>query len=137
MKLHRTTRYNPELFSLIPLVNVLALVFAFLTLGQHFVLSPGLSVSLPVSPFALNAAREARIVNITAGATPQIYFGDQRVTLEELGQRLARDTSPQRTLLVRADRAVPYEVVSNVMNLGLARGFAVTMAATASEARPQ
>jgi len=129
MKLHRTTRYNPELFSLIPLVNVLALVFAFLTLGQHFVLSPGLSVSLPVSPFALNTAKDARIINITAGAIPQIFFGDQRVTLDDLASRLSADTSAERTLLVRADRAVPYQVVSDVMNLGLSHGFAVTMAA--------
>lgn len=130
MKLHRTSRYNPELFNVIPLINVLFLALAFATLGRTFVLQPGLSVNLPTSQFNLNIQRHALIVSITAGALPSIYFADRRVELPELEAALANPDIKNRALIIRADRAVPYEVVSDVMNAGLRQGYSVAVAAT-------
>ncbi len=131
MKLHRTTRYNPELFNLVPLVNVLVLVLAFVTLSHTFVLQPGISVSLPFSTFALGPQRNPHIVSITGGATPLVYFHDEKVTLVELDQKLAHTGIKDRLLIIRADRSVPYDTVSRVMNIGLQRGYSVVMAASA------
>jgi len=130
MKLQRTSKYNPELFNLIPLINVLFLSLAFATLGRTFILQPGLSVALPVSPFTLSLQRHTQIVSITAGALPTIYFQDKRVELKELEALLAQPGIKERSLIIRADRAVPYEFVSNVMNLGLRQGYSVAVAAT-------
>jgi biopolymer transport protein ExbD len=130
MKLQRTSKYNPELFNLIPLINVLFLSLAFATLGRTFILQPGLSVALPVSPFTLSLQRHTQIVSITAGALPTIYFQDRRVELKELEAQLAQPGIKERSLIIRADRAVPYEFVSNVMNLGLRQGYSVAVAAT-------
>jgi len=129
MKLQRTVKYNPELFNLIPLVNVLFLTLAFVTLGNSFLLQPGVTVSLPVSSFALGAQRHPQIVSITAGALPAIYFRDKPVALAELDRMLAQPGGAERSLIIRADKAAPYELVSNVMNLGLRRGYSVAMAA--------
>lgn len=130
MKLHRTVKYNPELFNLIPLINVLFLALAFATLGSTFVVQPGLSIVLPVSSFVLSSQRHPQIVSITAGALPTIYFEDKKVELKQLEERLSRSEVKDRSLIIRADRAVPYELVSDVMNLGLRRGYSVTVAAT-------
>jgi biopolymer transport protein ExbD len=130
MKLHRTVKYNPELFNLIPLINVLFLALAFATLGSTFVVQPGLSIVLPVSSFVLSPQRHPQIVSITAGALPTIYFQDKKVEFQELDERLARPEVKDRSLIIRADRAVPYELVSAIMNLGLRRGYSVAVAAT-------
>ena len=130
MKLHRTVKYNPELFNLIPLINVLFLALAFATLGNTFVVQPGLSIVLPVSSFVLTPQRHPQIVSITAGALPTVYFEDKKVELQELDERLSRSEAKDRSLIIRADRAVPYELVSAVMNLGLRRGYTVAVAAT-------
>jgi len=130
MKLHRTAKYNPELFNLIPLINVLFLALAFATLSQSFILQPGLSVVLPVSSFALTPQRHPQIVSITAGALPTMYFQDKKVELRELETLLSDPKIKDRSLIIRADRAVPYELVSNVMNLGLRQGYSVAVAAT-------
>ncbi|MEI7959049.1 MAG: biopolymer transporter ExbD [Verrucomicrobiota bacterium] len=130
MKLHRTVKYNPELFNLIPLINVLFLALAFATLGNTFVVQPGLSIVLPVSSFVLTPQRHPQIVSITAGALPTVYFEDKKVELWELDERLSRSEAKDRSLIIRADRAVPYELVSAVMNLGLRRGYTVAVAAT-------
>ena len=50
--------------------------------------------------------------------------------LQELDERLSRSEAKDRSLIIRADRAVPYELVSAVMNLGLRRGYTVAVAAT-------
>ena len=130
MKLHRTAKYNPELFNLIPLINVLFLALAFATLGNSFVVQPGLSIVLPVSSFVLSQQRHPQIVSITAGALPTLYFQDKKVELSDLEERLSRSEVKDRSLIIRADRAVPYELVSAVMNLGLRRGYSVAVAAT-------
>ena len=129
MKLQRTVKYNPELFNLIPLINVLFLALAFATLCHGFVQQPGLSVALPSSSFTLGPQRRPQIVSITAGALPTLYFQDKRVELDELEQRLAQPGIADRSLVIRADRAVPFELVSNVMNLGLRQGYSVSIAA--------
>ena len=133
MKLQRTVRYNPELFNLIPLVTVLFLVFALVTLSNTFVLQPGVSVALPISSFALGAQRNAQIVTITAGAVPEIYFHDRKVALEEFERQLAHGGVRERSLIVRADRSVPFDLVSRIVDSALQRGYSVAMAAS----RPQ
>ena len=129
MKLQRTVKYNPELFNLIPVVNVLFLSLAFFVLSNSFILQPGLAITLPVSSFTLNAQRHPQIVSITAGALPTLYFRDKKVELDELDRMLAEPGVKDRTLVIRADRQTPYELVSNVMNLGLRRGYSVAVAA--------
>ncbi len=129
MKLHRTVKYNPEFFNLIPLVNVLFLVVAFLTLSNTFVLQPGVTVALPASSFALGPQSNAQIINISAGPIPTLHFHGERVSVEELEQKLSNPVVKDRSLIIRADRSVPYELVSNVANLGLQRGYSVVLAA--------
>ncbi|MEI6350177.1 MAG: biopolymer transporter ExbD [Verrucomicrobiota bacterium] len=130
MKLHRTVKYSPELYLLVPLANVLFLLLAFVTLSKTFILQPGLSVVLPFSSFALGPERTPQIVSITAGAIPVIYFQDEKVTADELDQKLSQGTARDRSLIIRADRAVPYDTVSRVMNIGLQRGYSVAVAAS-------
>ena len=129
MKLHRTVTYNPEVFNLIPLINVLFLTMAFFVLGNTFIMQPGLAIVLPVSSFTLSPQRNPQIVSITSGALPTLYFRDKKVELDELDRQLAEPGVKDRALVIRADRQTPYELVSQVMNLGLRRGYSVAVAA--------
>ena len=99
MKLHRTVKYSPELYLLVPLANVLFLLLAFVTLSKTFILQPGLSVVLPFSSFALGPERTPQIVSITAGAIPVIYFQDEKVTADELDQKLSQGTARDLSLI--------------------------------------
>ena len=55
---------------MLPLVNVLFLVLAIFALSSRFVLQPGISVALPVSPFTLGPQQNPEIVSVTAAPTP-------------------------------------------------------------------
>jgi len=120
MKLSRTVNYNPALFNLIPLVNVLFLLLIFFALSTTFVLQPGISVTLPYSSFALSPQRNPQVVSITAG--PAIFFHDERLSIEELRKSLA-DSG-----IIKADRDTPYDLIMKIMNDALQLGFSVVLA---------
>jgi biopolymer transport protein ExbD len=128
VKLTRSFQIHPALFNVIPLVNVIFLVLVFFALSSRFVLQPGMAVSLPVSAFTLGPQMDAKIVSVTAAPVPTIYFLDQKMTLEELRQQLAAHRGRERSLIVKADRGTPYDLVMQIMNEGLKLGFSVVLA---------
>lgn len=128
MKLTRTFKVHPALFNVVPLINVTFLVVVFFALSSRFVLQPGMAITLPVSGFTLGPQRDAKIVSVTAAPVPSIYFRDQKVTVEELRAQLAESRGKERSLIVKADRGTPYDLVVQIMNEGLKLGFSVVLA---------
>jgi biopolymer transport protein ExbD len=131
MKLTRTLKFNPALFSVIPLINVIFLVVLFFVLSSRFVLQPGLAVTLPASSFTLGPRVDAQIVSITAAPVPAIYHRDQRVSLDELRQRLADTKVRERSLIIKADKNTPYDLVVKITDDALKLGFSVILATDA------
>ena len=117
MKLTRNLKFNPALFGVIPLINVLFLVVLFFALSSRFVLQPGLAVTLPPSAFTLNPRIDAQIISVTAAPVPAIYHRDQRVSLEELRQRLAQTNVKERAIVLKADKNAPYDLVVQITKL--------------------
>ncbi len=128
MKLTRSLKFNPALFGVIPLINVIFLVVLFFVLSSRFVLQPGLAVTLPASSFTLGPRVDAQIVSITAAPVPVIYHRDQRVSLDELRQRLADTKVRERSLIIKADKSTPYDLVVKITDEALKLGFSVILA---------
>jgi biopolymer transport protein ExbD len=128
MKLTRTLKFNPALFSVIPLINVVFLVVLFFTLSSRFVLQPGLAVTLPASSFTLGPRVDAQIVSVTAAPVPAIFHRVQRVSLDELRQRLAETKAGERSLIIKADKSTPYDLVVKITDEALKLGFSVILA---------
>ncbi len=134
MKLTRSLKIPVWLFSVIPLVNVVFLVVVFFALSSRFMLQPGLAVTLPASSFALAPRDGAQIISITSAPVAAIYFHDQRVTPDELRQRLGESRAKERTLIIKADKDTPYALVVQLTDEALRLGFSVILA-TGSERR--
>ena len=130
MKLSRTVQVHPFLFSLVPLVNVVFLLLIFYGLSSNFVLQPGLTVSLPVSKFSLGPQSNPQIVSVISGPPPAIYFNQQKLSFDELARSLATTRGTDRSLIIKADRNTPYDLVMQIMNEGLRTGFSVVLATT-------
>jgi len=128
MKLSRTVHFNPALVAIVPLVTVVFLVLMFFVLSSRFVLQPGITASLPYSPFVLGPQHNPQILTITAIPVPTIYFRDQKLSLSELAGALSHQRSKDRTLVVKADRGTSYDLVVSVMNMGLQQGYSVVLA---------
>jgi len=128
MKLTRTSHFNPALFGVIPLVNVLFLFLVFHALSSNYVLQPGISITLPFSTFALGPQRNPRIVTVTSAPAPAIYYRDEKFTFENFSKKLAADHGKDRSLIIRADRDAPYFLVVKIMSQGLQSGYSVVLA---------
>jgi biopolymer transport protein ExbD len=131
VKLTRTVRFRPELFHVLPLVNVLFLALFLFALSSRFTLQSGVSLNLPTSPFTLAPQRNPLIISITAAPLPTVYLREEKVTPRELDVLLQDKALAGRPILLRADRETPYEQITEISNLALRRGFAVALAYTA------
>src|ERR1041385_5023364 len=131
MKLSRTKEHNFGWLLIIPLLDILFLLVFFLLLSSNFVLQPGIAVSMPFSRFALGPQINQQIISITGGAVPAIYFRDQKINLEQLGPLLDAAKRENRSIIIKADRTTPYELVIAVSNAALEHGInSVALATT-------
>jgi biopolymer transport protein ExbD len=126
---------------LAPVVNVVLLLLCFFLLSSSFVLQPGIKVDPPRSAIGIGTPASRLIVAVTLA--PQqyddkgaplkresvLYFNDQIVTLD--GLRAALDKLPtsrlQQTLVVKADKDVPFDLITSITSTALPR-FAVVLA---------
>jgi len=123
MKLERTVDFNFGWLVLLALVNLAFLLIFFLLLSSNFILQQGISISMPFSRFTLGPQTNQQIISITGGATPAIYFQDQRVTLGQLGPLLDGTRSRDQSIIIKADRSASYETVAQVANAALEHGI--------------
>ena len=130
MKLSRTKDYNFGWLIVLSLIDVVFLLMFFLLLSSNFILQPGISVSLPFSRFTLGPQTNQQIISITGGAAPSIYFRDQRTSLEQLGPLLDEAKREGRSIIIKADRLTPYELVVAVTNAALDHGITSVALAT-------
>jgi biopolymer transport protein ExbD len=133
MKLTRSVHLNPFLIFLIPLVDLCFLLLLLFLVSSTFLLHPGISVNLPFSKFTLGPQKNPIIVSITPGPYPLIYYRDQQVKLDDLARQLQEDRSPDRSIIVQADRLTPQGSVVEVMNLCLENGYSVVLATSPKE----
>jgi len=130
MKLSRTKEYNFGWLVMIPLLDVIFILVFFLLISPHFMLQPGISVSMPFSRFTLGPQINQQIISITGGAASAIYFRDQKVTLEQLGPMLEAAKRDSQSIIIKADRFTPYEMVVAVTNAALEHGITSVALAT-------
>jgi biopolymer transport protein ExbD len=123
MKLSRTKEYNFGWLVLFPLIDVVFLLIFFTLLSSNFILQPGIAISAPATPFLLGAQRNPQIISITGGAVPSIYFRDQKTSIERLGLLLDAAKRENRSIIIKADRQTPYELVVAVTNVALEHGI--------------
>jgi biopolymer transport protein ExbD len=133
MKLSRTKEYSFGWLVFLAVVDVTFLLVFFLLLSSNFILQQGISVSMPFSRFTLGPQTKLQIVSITGGAVPAIYYRDQKVTIAQLGPLLDAAKREGLSIIIRADRSTPYEIVAQVTNAALEHGItSVALAATPS-----
>lgn len=128
MKLVRSAGPHPALIFVAPALDVvLALVF-FIVLSTSFLLQPGVSVSVPVSPFLLAPQRDPQVVSVTAPPLSAVYFESDEVSLEALRDRLRDQQGRRRTVIIKADHLAPFDLVARVMNVSLELGYPTVLA---------
>lgn len=128
MKLVRTAGLHPALIFVAPALDVvLALVF-FIVLSTSFLLQPGVSVSVPSSPFLLAPQRDPQVISVTAPPLSAVYFESDEVSVEALRERLLAQQGRRRTVVIKADQLAAFDLVARVMSVSLELGYPTVLA---------
>jgi len=129
MSLARRQRIQPAFLYFAPAIDVVLTLTLFLVLSTGFLLQPGIAVQVPLSPFALAPVKNPALISLTGAPAPAVYFENEEVAFDELRERLLnRPPSASSSLVIKADRTVPYDKVVAVMNVALELGFSVVLA---------
>ncbi|MFV0338607.1 MAG: ExbD/TolR family protein [Chthoniobacterales bacterium] len=130
MSLSRRYPNQPIFLYFAPAIDLCITIVFFIILSTNFLLQPGIAVNVPLSPFALAPLRNPEVVSLTGSPNPALYFQNQEVSLDELKQRLSNrpETAVNTALIIKSERSVPYERVTDVANLALELGISVILA---------
>jgi biopolymer transport protein ExbD len=110
-----------------PILAVLLSLVFYLLLGGYFVLQPGVALKAPDSPFMLLPQHDPQVVSVTGAPLPQIYYDNSVLTTAELEEAL-RKTHATGSLIIKADRLAPYDLLVRIMTIGVHCGFTVVLA---------
>ena len=122
-----TRRYAPSLKpksgwpELTALIDVLFLILLFFALSGSFVRISGIGVELPRMQAPSVASVERFVVTVAPPESPgkpcQLFFQDKLMSVDMLRQHFfkLKDTGSRASVIICADRRVPFETVPRVM----------------------
>jgi len=106
------------------------LALGFFLAVSPFVVQPGLNLQLPTAPFSGGERFDGMVLSVVRGGW--FYFDDERLDSARIGPALAASAKahPGRTLIIEADRRVPFERVVEAWNCALEAGISEVCLAT-------
>lgn len=128
MKLESGLRHHIWALHAAPVLDVVLLLLVFFLLGSNFVLRSGISVELPFSSSILPPVAQSHVVTVSPGLAPVIYFDEKRVSLEQLGEELEKETRGRRHIILKADRLASHGIVMEISDLVLSHGYELAVA---------
>jgi len=137
MRFPRTNKIFRGQLEAAPFSGVFFLLVIFLLLSSSLVFIPGVPIRLPEAVNLPGTGNPTLVVALDA--TGQIYFENQITTEIQLKVRLrvAAETSPEPlTLVVQADKSVPYETLQRLLLLAGDAGIKEMLMATRPQAAP-
>jgi len=110
------------LLNITPLIDVLFILIIFFAVSSTFLEQPGIKLALPEAQKTDLQKVEKAVVFISADQ--QIQFQNKEVGLENLGPIIkdAMTQSPDHSLIINADKRVPYGFVVKIMDIARQSG---------------
>jgi len=118
MKFRRklTLRTNVEL---IPLIDVVFQLIAFFMISTTFILTPGISLTLPGSTTSEPVIMTRLVITIVS--EDELYLNKERYDIKALDQKLASLSDAQKkkikSIVVEGDEKVPYSLMIEVLDI--------------------
>jgi len=105
-----------SVFSYSSLTDIVLLLVIFFLLTSQFVILTGVKVKLPGSQTLEQSEPTKLIVTITSEGA--IYAGQDQTGIDQLAEKLRaiKDTTPETSLIIRADKTVQIDLVIKVID---------------------
>jgi len=111
---------------LVPMIDVVFQLVVFFMVSSTFILTPGISLTLPESSTSEPVAMGKLVVTVVSDE--EIYLNKERYSLEEIGPALDRlkakkEENAIRTVVLEADRTVSYSLMVKTLDALRRGGF--------------
>jgi biopolymer transport protein ExbD len=124
MQFRRRLKPNVNV-DLVPMIDVVFQLVVFFMVSSTFILTPGISLSLPESSSSEPVVMTKLVVSIIG--EDEIYLNKEKYSLDGLHAALSEmdDESLDgiKTVVLEGDRRVSYEVLVNVLDILRKHGF--------------
>ena len=129
----RQKRVIKPLINLAPLVDVLFLLLIFFVVTSTFVEQPNIKLELPATKHTESSRLDKIVLSISRGG--KLFLQSEPVERDELQKSLRRVMLDMgnETLVLKADKWIPYGVVVDIMDDAKGAGFKRVIAPTILE----
>lgn len=129
----REKRVTKSIINLTPMVDMLFLILLFFLVTSSFIEQPNIKLELPSTKYASTSKIEERVLTISQDG--KLFFHNEPVERNDLIPVLKKAFSQQedKTLILRADKNVPYGAVVDVMDAAKGAGLKRIVAPTILE----
>ncbi len=126
----REKRVTKSIINLTPMVDMLFLILLFFLVTSSFIEQPNIRLELPSTKYASTSKIEERTLTISQDG--KLFYQNKPVERKDLIAILKDAFSRQddKTLVLRADKNVPYGVVVDVMDAAKGAGLRRIVAPT-------
>lgn len=100
-----------------PLIDVVFLLLIFFMLSSHFVVQPGIRLTLPTATMAKLHPEEDIIVFI--GSDNSLYLNEEKIVLDDLFGKLCNklNESEKKSVVIKADEKIDLGLAVKVMDI--------------------
>ena len=129
----REKRITKSIINLTPMVDMLFLILLFFLVTSSFIEQPNIKLELPSTRYASTSKVEERVLTISEDG--KLFFQNKPVERKDLITVLKNAFLKQddKTLVLRADKNVPYGVVIDIMDAAKGAGLRRIVAPTIFE----
>ncbi len=112
-----------SIFSYSSLTDIVMLLLIFFLLTSQFVIQTGVKVKLPGSRTNEQTEQSRMIVTLTSAGG--VYLGNEETSIDQLPAKLglAKGTTAEDNLIIRADKVVPVDLVIKVIDAAKTTGI--------------
>jgi biopolymer transport protein ExbD len=130
----REKKRTVRILNVTSLVDVMFILIIFFMLSTTFIEQPNIKLELPRAMYAEKSNVEPTVL-VSIAQNGDIYINADRVQKTELEAKLREGLkrAPDKILVLRADKTVPYGIVIHVMDTAKKVGFKKIVAPTAPE----
>ena len=133
MKLESTLPERAGFLYTAPLLDAVLLLLIFFLLGSSFILKSGVAIELPASTSSLPVAERSHVITVAPGELAQLYFDEDRVSYEELDERLLKSAEEVRHVIILGDLRSDYGTVMEISKIALKHGYNVALGTQSGE----
>ncbi|UOG93911.1 MAG: TonB system transport protein ExbD [Candidatus Thiothrix sulfatifontis] len=103
--------------NMIPFIDIMLVLLAIVLTTASFVSQGLIPINLPTAEQASEASNDETPLEIAINAQNEFFLGEEKVTLEQMAEKLKLQAKPETLIVLRIDKATVFEHFVKLIDL--------------------